>query len=82
MIGLITVHQMQLAGRRYEIRQQEIHPVPFNFSQEVTTVEEDGAPRSNSSFLRVNKCHSNGHPYNQAKDTLQNIHPQSKGTLC
>lgn len=44
MIGLITVHQMQLARHSYKIPQQEIHSVPFNLSQEVTTVKEERAP--------------------------------------
>lgn len=47
MIGLITVRQMQLARHSYKILQQEIHSVPFNLFQEVTTLSEDRAPRSN-----------------------------------
>lgn len=53
MIGLITVRQMQLARHSYKILQQEIHSVPFNLFQEVTTLREGQAPpRSNSSLIK------------------------------
>lgn len=50
MIGLITVRQMQLARHSYKILQQEIHSVPFNLFQEVTTLREGQAPPPKQQF--------------------------------
>lgn len=50
MIGLITVRQMQLARHSYKILQQEIHSVPFNLFQEVTTLREGQAPTPKQQF--------------------------------
>lgn len=55
MIGLITVCQMQLAGPSYKIPQQEIHSVPFNLFQGVTTLRRRrGSPRRRSDIKKMN----------------------------
>lgn len=53
VIGLITVHQMQLSRHSYKILQQEIHSAPFNLFQKVTTLRGDQAPWCNSPCLKT-----------------------------
>lgn len=79
VIGLITVHQMQLSRHSYKILQQEIHSAPFNLFQE--SQHWGKIKLSKAAVLYRNwihcRCHWNADPYNQTKGLPTKLHLQS-----